>query len=85
MTWCARCATDQNGLACFAFMIDCRVAYWSNPRIASGRYTRGRLAACWPDGFVLVPQTLSDRDYSSQIGPNLPRFEPALDSYERII
>jgi len=51
---CIRCAT-QIEYAAFMFMFS--RSLWSNPPIASGRITRGRLAAYWPsDGYVLVPE-----------------------------
>lgn len=45
------------------------------PPIASGRFTRGRLAAYWElDDYVLVPHFLGDLDPDNSIPPNEPRM-----------
>lgn len=54
------------GSAAFVFM--CARPLYSNPPIASGRFTRGRLACYWLDGFVLVPSDLG--------GVKIPENEP---------
>jgi hypothetical protein len=74
IAWVAS-ATDPSGPVAFWFMVGpgSRAANWSMPKIASGRWTRGRLAAYWPDGFVLVPMHLDDRDTCVEIGPNWGR------------
>lgn len=63
--FCAACATRM-GLAAFLFMW--RRPLFSAPPIASGRFTRGRLAAYWLDGFVLVPPTLGGVRIPDNVG-----------------
>lgn len=78
--------TDPSGVACFCFMIGpaSYVTHWSSPPIASGRWTRCRLAAYWLDGFTLVPMTLSDRGGRRPIEDNLPREGGAPSLSERM-
>lgn len=71
---CAGCVArlTEVGVAAFCFMIGPggRAANWSRPPIASGRWTRGRLASYWPDGFVSVPRELGDHEWSTVIEDN---------------